>query len=220
MTNGDIAAWVAAVGTWVIAAGGIGALIYARRAWQDQQSQLAAQSREIAAQNEQIQLAREASRRSRTPVLRAELRSIGQGVSLFRLDVWLSSPEQLARVQVIISEARANDCPVGFTPGQSGVTQHPDQDSLPPGWRNDVLRHEAVWDEWLLPGTSATWQMAYREQQRGHGPLADPTKIQFRVVCSAASGETWPVIMPVSVTSGAMEALRDASGPDPMKTIG
>lgn len=124
MTSADIAAWVAAIGTWVIGAGSIGALIYAGRAWRDQRKQLAAQSQAIAAQtkqlaiqNDQLQLAREDSRRLQTPILRAEISSDGQGVPRFRLDVWLSSAERLARVQVIINEARARDCPVGFTPG-------------------------------------------------------------------------------------------------------
>jgi hypothetical protein len=95
----------------------------------------------------------------RTPVLRAELSSTGHGgIPRFRLNVWLLSPERLARLRVIISEARPNDCPVGFTPGTGewGVAHHPDQDTLPPGWRNDPLRHEAVWDQWLLPGSPAT----------------------------------------------------------------
>ncbi len=226
MTSADIAAWVAAAGTWVIGGGGIGALIYAGRAWRDQQRQLAAQSSEIAAQtkqlaiqSEQLELAREDSRRLRTPVLRAELSSVGQGVPNFRLDVWLSSSERLARTQVIIIEARPHDCPVGFTPGQWGVAQHPDQDSVPPGWRDDTLRHEAVWDQWLLPGTPATFQMAYREQLWAHSIPADPAKIQLRAECSAVSGEPWLVGVPVTVTPAAAQVLRDASGPDLTKTV-
>jgi hypothetical protein len=137
----------------------------------------------------------------------------------FRLDVWLLSPDRLVRVQVIISEARPDDCPVGFTPGQWGVAQHPDQGSLPQGWRDDPLRHEAVWDQSLVPGTPATFQMAYRQQVQGHRP-ADPARIQFRAECSAESGETWPVAVPVQVTPDAAQALRDASGSDLMKTVG
>ena len=38
--------------------------------------------------------------------------------------------------------------------GQSGIAWHPDQDGLPPGWRNDVLRHEAIWDRVLHPGAA------------------------------------------------------------------
>jgi hypothetical protein len=54
MTSADVAAWVAAIGTWVIGVGGIGALICAGRAWHDQRKRLAAQSSEIEAQTKQI----------------------------------------------------------------------------------------------------------------------------------------------------------------------
>jgi hypothetical protein len=195
-----------AIATCVIGLGGIGAFAFAALAWRNQRREL--------------EIARQDSKRLRTPVLHAELASIGSGVPKFRLDVRLSSAEPLARLRVTIAEARGNDCPVGFTAGQSGVDSHPEQDKLPPGWRNDTLRHSAAWEELLPPGTSATWQMAYREQSNGHRP-ADSAKIQFRAECTAVSGgEPWHVPIPVTVTQEAAQTLRQASGPDLMNTIG
>ncbi len=101
------AEWVTAAATCVLGIGGIGAFVYAARTY--------------GAQNAQLQLAKQDSMRLRTPVLRGEVSAIGQGVPNFRLDVRLSTPEPLARLRVIIDEARANDCPLGFTPGQTGV---------------------------------------------------------------------------------------------------
>jgi hypothetical protein len=182
-----------AVATCILAVGGIGAFVYAARTY--------------SAQNAQLQLAKQDSIRLRTPLLRGELASIGQGVPNFRLDVWLSTPEPLASLRVIIEEARSSDCPVGFTPGQSGVEQHPDQDALPPGWRNDTLRHEARWDE-LLPGSAATWQMALRGQRQAAGTSAEPGKVRLRAECTAArSGEPWQVHVPVTVTEDAAREL-------------
>lgn len=117
-------------------------------------------------------------------------------------------------MQVTVREAHPRDCPVGFTTGQWGVARDVDRDSVPPGWGDDPLRHEAVWDQWLLPGTCATWQMAYREQRRGHPVPADPGKVQFRAECSSASDETWSVVVPVKVMPYAIGKLRRARRAD------
>jgi hypothetical protein len=191
--NTSPADWVTAIATCAIGIGGAGAFVYAVRTYR--------------AQSAQLDLAKRDSVRLRAPVLRAELASIGQGVPNFRLDVWLSTPEPLASIRVIIEEARGGDCPVGFTAGQTGVEQHPDQDALPPGWRNDVLRHEACWDA-LLPGAAATWQMALREHGPGKAGEADPSKIRLRAECTAASGgEPWRVHVPVTLTADAMSDM-------------
>jgi len=188
------AEWVTAAATCVLGIGGIGAFVYAARTY--------------GAQNAQLQLAKQDSMRLRTPVLRGEVSAIGQGVPNFRLDVRLSTPEPLARLRVIIDEARANDCPLGFTPGQTGVEQNPDQDALPPGWGNDVLRHEARWDEVLLPGSAATWQMAVRSHAHGPPASADPGKVLLRAECSSASGgEPWRVQVLVTMTGDAVREL-------------
>ncbi len=177
-----IATCALAVVTAALAVGAIGAFIYAGRAYR--------------AQNAQLKLAR-------TPVLRGEVSSTGSGVATFHLDVWLSTPEPLASLRVIIEEARAHDCPLGFTPGQTGVEQYPDQDALPPGWRNDPLRPEARRAERLLPGRAATWQMALRQRDRGID--ADPSKVRLRAECIAAlGGEPWLVEVPVTMTEDAM----------------
>jgi hypothetical protein len=121
-------------------------------------------------------------------------------------------------VRVTIAEARENECPLGFTPGQTGVEQHPEQDSLPPGWRNDPLRHEAAWTEQVLPGEAATWQMAFREQLRRQ--RAGPESIRFRAECTAvAGGKSWQVPVPVTVNGQAERELRQLGGPDLLDTV-
>jgi hypothetical protein len=187
------AEWVTAAATCVLGIGGIGAFVYAARTY--------------SAQNAQLQLAKQDSVRLRAPILRGEISAIGQGVPSFRLDVWLSTPEPLASLRVIIEEARGGDCPLGFTAGQTGVEQHPDQDALPPGWRNDVLRHEARWDA-LMPGSAATWQMAIRNQAQEPGTSADPGKVRLRAECRPVSGgEPWRVHVPVTITVEAVHEL-------------
>jgi hypothetical protein len=109
---------------------------------------------------------------------------------------------------VIIDEARASDCPLGFTPGQTGVEQNPDQNALRPGWRNDVLRHEARWDEVRLPGSATTWQMAVRSHAHGPPASADPGKVRLRAECwSASVGEPWRVHVLVTMTEDAVREL-------------
>jgi hypothetical protein len=223
--SADASAAVTAIATCVLAITAIGAFIFAALAWRGQRTQLAAlndelagQGRQLAIQAEQLELAREDSRHLRTPVLQAEVSSIGQGVPNFRLDVRLVSGEPLARIQVTIAEARGNDCPLGFTPGQTGVEQNPGQDQLPPGWRNDPLRHEAGWDEPLPAGGAATWQMAFRDQLRRQG--AGPEDIRLRAVCTAAEGDKpWHVSIPVTLSDEALQELRQLTEPDPTKTV-
>jgi hypothetical protein len=206
----DVSAAVTAIATGVLALAAIPAFIFALLAWPDQRCQLAAQG-------EQLELARQDSRRLRTPVLHAEVDSVGLGVPNFRLDVRLVSAEPLGHLQVTIAEARGNDCPLGFTPGQTGVEQYPDQDSLAPEWRMDVLRDEATSDE-LLPGSAATWQMAFREQLR-HRHVG-PEAIRLRAECTPmGGGDSWGIPVPVTVTDQAARELRQLGGPDIMKTV-
>ena len=108
---------------------------------------------------------------------------------------------------MIIEEARGGDSPLGFTPGQTGVEQHPDQDALPPGWRNDVLRHEASWTA-LSPGSAATWQMAVRSRAYQPSASADLGKLRLRAECTATTGgEPWQVNVPVTLTGDAVREL-------------
>jgi hypothetical protein len=81
----DVSAAVAAVATCVLAlvtavlaVAAIGAFVYAKRTFR--------------AQSDQLEVAREEAWRLRTPVLRGEVSSIGQGVPNFRLDVRLVLP--------------------------------------------------------------------------------------------------------------------------------
>jgi hypothetical protein len=178
----DTAAWVEATATCALAVGGIGAFTYAARTY--------------AAQRDQLKLAREDSKLQRTPVLRGIATETTSGVSHFRLDVWLVSPEPLGHLRVAIVEARARDCRLGFTPGQNGVTTHTEGMALPVGWEQDVLRHQAEWHE-LLPGAAATWEMAMRSMEQGQGPEAGALMLQAE--CAPWSGGA-PWLVPITVT--------------------
>ena len=43
----------------------------------------------------------------------------------------------------MVNIANPDDCLIGFKTGQEGVETRPEEDSLPPGWKNDTTRHEA-----------------------------------------------------------------------------
>jgi hypothetical protein len=81
------------------------------------------------------------SLRMRTPVLRGELGMWSSTSSMFLLKVWLVSSEPIATLRVTI--ANLADCVIGFKTGQEGIETWPNEDSLPPGWKNDNTRHEA-----------------------------------------------------------------------------
>ena len=189
----SLAEWLNTAATCVIAVGGAGAFVYAARTY--------------GAQSRQLAVAKADSARLRTPVLRGEIGVVGGqgGDRKYRLDVWLLTSEPLARLRVRLEEARGNDCIIGFTPGQTGVAQHPDQDTLPPGWRNDVLRHEAGWAE-LAPGAAATWQLAQRNGVREGADGRE--RIRLSAECEpAGGGQSWRVHVPVTMTVDAERAL-------------
>lgn len=223
--SADISAAITAVATCVLGAAAIGAFVFAALAWRDQRRLLAVQAGELSRQaeqldiqNERLELARQGSRHLRTPVLHAVIDSVGQGVPNFRLDVRLISPEPLESLRVSVAEARAGDCPLGFTAGQDGVEQYPDEDALPPGWRMDVLRHEAAWHEPLAPGTAATWQMAYRRQLPGRGGGWGRITLRAEAV-PAGGGEPWRVPVAVTLSDDADRELRELSGPGSGETV-
>jgi hypothetical protein len=61
----------------------------------------------------------ERDRRSteRMPKLSARLESRSSGQDSFGLSVWLESTEPLAKIRIVVQEARNMDCPLGFTRG-------------------------------------------------------------------------------------------------------
>jgi hypothetical protein len=70
------------------------------------------------------------------------------------LSVWLESAEPLAKIRVVVQEARNLDCPLGFTRGQNGV-----DNELPPmlkaegiraAWQTETLHPAADWTEVIL----------------------------------------------------------------------
>ena len=185
MSSADWAAWVTAAGTCAIGVGGLGAFWYAKRTFE--------------AQSKQLELARRDSLRMRTPVLRGELGIWQPGSSLFLLRIWLLSSEPIASLHVSI--ANTDNCPLGFRPGQAGVETWTDEDSLPPGWKNDTTRHEARRDEPLTPGASDQWIMAYRKVEYQPGDSAGG--LSLRAEGTLASGEAWSVPVTVDVTEAA-----------------
>lgn len=160
MTSADWALWATAAGTWAIGFAGYGAFRYARKTFE--------------AQGEQLALARRDSLRMRTPVLRGELGMWSSTSSMFLLKVWLVSPEPIATLRVTI--ANLADCVIGFKTGQEGIETWPNEDSLPPGWKNDTARHEAQRGELLVPGSYGGWIMTYRKAEYepgdGNGELS------------------------------------------------
>jgi hypothetical protein len=86
----------------------------------------------------------------RVPRLSARLESWGiSGQGSFGLSVWLESPEPLARIRVVVQEARNMDCPLGFSVGQSGVANELppelEAEGIRPMWQKDTLRPIAEW---------------------------------------------------------------------------
>jgi hypothetical protein len=81
----------------------------------------------------------------------------------------------------------------------------------PPGWRNDVLRHEAVWTDLLLPGHSATWQMGPRREYKEQHKRLEQGSIPMRAECQPWDVEQpWLVPVEASLTTGAKQTIGDA----------
>jgi hypothetical protein len=105
-----------------------------------------------------------------------------------------------------VTIANLADCAIGFNPGQDvGTETWPDEDLLPPGWKNDTTRHEAQRGELLVPGSYCGWIMTYRKAEyepgEGHGELS------LRSNGTLASGESWSAPIAVEVTEAARKRL-------------
>jgi len=162
----------------------------------------------------------EADRRrtERVPRLSAQLDSWGEGSTGFRLSVWLESPEPLARLRVVIREARNLDCPLGFSVGQDGVANElpPDLDleGILPAWKNDTARPIAGCADRIAPGNAAIWMMETRRDAR---TSAGAGGIRLKVLAWAErDDEHWELPLPVTLTDRARTAIGEtaaSSGP-------
>jgi hypothetical protein len=157
----------------------------------------------------------EADRRriERVPILSARLDCWGSGQSGFGLSVWLESPEPLAKVRVVIREARNQDCPLGFDRGQNGVaTQLPpalEAEGILPAWGKDTLHPMADWDDGMAPGTAAFWKMDLR---RCADVSAGADGVRFKALAWAERDDQhWELPLPVSMTSRARASIDEAA---------
>jgi hypothetical protein len=157
----------------------------------------------------------ERDRRSteRVPRLSAQLESWAAGQDGFGLSVWLESSEPLAEVRVVVAEARNMDCPIGFAPGQDGVTNELppalEAEGILPAWSTDTLRPVANWTDRMAPGTSAFWMM---EQRRTVKSSAGARGVRFKALAWAERDDQhWELPLPVSVTDAAAARLNRAA---------
>lgn len=160
----------------------------------------------------------EAGRRhaERVPRLSARVECWGAGTERdFTIAVWLESAEALARLRVLLMEARNNDGPLGFRKGQAGVPDGlpwaPELDELNgvlPAWRGDSLMPVADWPgERLAPGAAALWGLQLRRNaEMGGGSAA----VRVKALCTAGDGEQWEVTVPVTFSDRARELTDDA----------
>jgi hypothetical protein len=153
----------------------------------------------------------EADRRrtERVPKLSARLDRWGSGQTGFGLSVWLESPEPLARLRVVVREARNRDCPLGFGREQNGVaSQLPpalEAEGILPAWQNDTLHPLADWADRMAPGTSAFWMM---ELRRGADVSAGADGVRFKGLAWAErDDQCWELPLPVSMTDKARAAI-------------
>jgi hypothetical protein len=112
-------------------------------------------------------------------------------------------PEPIATLRVTI--ANLADCVIGFKTGQEGIETWPNEDSLPPGWKNDTTRHEAQRGELLVPGSYGEWIMTYRKAE--YEPGEGNGELSLRAEGTLASGENWSAPIAVGVTEAARKRL-------------
>ncbi len=191
---------------------GIGAfgVVVAAAAWLAQR----ASSRSIDVS--QAMAAIESDRRSteRVPRLSARLECWGSAKDGFMLIVWLESAEPLAKIRVVVQEARNRDCPLGFERGQIGVADELplvlEAEGIRPAWQADTLHPVADWTDRMAPGTPALWMM---ELRRTANVSAGPGGVRFKALAWAErDDQQWELPLPVLITENAQMAIWDAVG--------
>lgn len=189
--------------------GAFGVLVAGAAAWLSQR----ASSRSIDVS--QTMAAIESDRRSteRVPRLSARLESWGDRQSGFVLSVWLESPEPLAKIRVVVQEARNRDCPLGFTRGQIGVADELppmlEAEGIRPAWQTEILHPVADWTDRMAPGTPALWPM---ELRRTANASAGRDGVRFKALAWAErDDQQWELPLPVSITDNARAAIDDTA---------
>jgi hypothetical protein len=156
---------------------------------------------------------RDRRRAERVPNLSARLETWGAGTTSFGLSVWLESSEPLARIRVVVQEARNRDCPIGFALGQNGVANELppalEAERILPAWQTDTLRPLAYCNDRIPPGTPAYWLM---ELRRTASTSAGVDGVRFKALAWAErDDQCWELPLPVSVTDSARTLIDEAA---------
>ncbi len=189
--------------------GAFGVVVAAAAAWLSQR----ASSRSIDVSKTMAAIESDRRRTERVPRLSARLDSWGNGQNGFLLSVWLESPEPLAKIRVVVQEARNMDCPLGFTRGQIGVgNELPpilEAEGIRPRWRTETLHPMADWTDRMAPGAPALWAM---ELRRTANTSAGADCVHFKALAWAErDDQRWELPLPVSITNNARAAINEAA---------
>jgi hypothetical protein len=195
-----------------IVPGGIGAfgvVVAAVAAWRSQR----ASSRSIDVSQRMAAIEEDRRSAERVPRLSARLENWGNAQDHFVLSVRLESPEALSRVKVVVQEARNQDCPVGFSRGQNGVSNElpPDLEleGIRPAWQAETLHPLADTIERMAPGSAAVWQM---ELRRSAKTSAGADGVRFKALAWAERDDHhWELPLPVSMTVNARGRINQAA---------
>jgi hypothetical protein len=193
--------------------GAFGVVIAGAAAWLSQR----ASSRSVDVSQNMADIERDRRGAERVPKLSARLERWGSGQEGFGLSVWLESSEPLAKIRVVVQEARNMDCPVGFARGQLGVSDELppalEAEGILPAWQNDTLHPLADWTDRMAPGTAAFWLMELR-RSAVQSPGADA--VRFKALAWAErDDQCWELPLPVSMTDAArirIDEVAEGSG--------
>lgn len=128
----------------------------------------------------------------------------------FLLRFILLAKEPVTDLQVRIIESKNDDCPIGFTPGDSWVepefVRTPD---VKPAWEMDHVRYRVRQPDDVPSAITfnETWQMESRG--RDH---RDPEMVKMTVICrSAETGKPWYLDLPIEISDKARAQLKGSS---------
>jgi hypothetical protein len=191
--------------------GAFGVVVAADAAWLSQRA--SSRSVEVTETMAAIEKDRRAS--ERVPRLSARLENWGTGQDGFALSVWLESPEPLARIRVVVQEARNMDCPLGFKRGQYGVANELplmlDAEGVRPAWQTDTLHPLADWNDRMAPGTAALWLTQLRSTAN---MSAGADGARFKALAWAErDDQCWELPLPLTVTDNARATINGAAAP-------
>jgi len=189
--------------------GACGVVVAAAAAWLSQR----ASSRPIDVSETVAAIEQDRRNTERVPQLSARLESWGTRQDGFVLSVWLESPEPLARIRVVVQEARNMDCPLGFKRGQNGVANELppmlEAEGIRPAWQTDTLHPLAAWNERIASGTPALWLMQLR---RTADLSSGADGVRFRAMARAERDDRrWELPLPVSITDNARALISGAA---------